>query len=166
LPVLAESGLRPTADRVRETLFNWLQHRVAGARVLDGFAGSGALGFEAASRGAAQVVCVEHSGAAAANLREQAARLKVANLTVVQADALLWLEGVAGSERFDLVFLDPPYASRHWQGLWSVLPAVLADNARVYVELSATAQLEIPESFHVLKQGQTRESRHLLLQWQ
>lgn len=166
LPVLAESGLRPTSDRVRETLFNWLQPRVAGARVLDLFAGSGALGFEAASRGAAQVVCIEHSGTAVASLREQTARLKVTNLKVVQADALAWLEGAAGSERFDLAFLDPPFASQHWQRLWSLLPAVLADNARVYVEVASATPLEIPGSFHVLKQGQTRESRQLLLQWQ
>ncbi len=165
LPVLSEIGLRPTADRVRETLFNWLQTKIAGAHVLDLFAGSGALGFEAASRGAAQVLCIEQSPAAAANLRHQQQRLQTANLHVQQTDALRWL-AEPSARNFDLVFLDPPFASALWPQLWSLLPMVLADNALLYVEESVSTELLIPKGFCVLKQGQTRQSRQIVLQWQ
>ncbi len=164
LPVLGEPGLRPTADRVRETLFNWLQSKVAGARVLDVFAGSGALGFEAASRGAAQVLCIENSTSAAANLHQQQQRLQLANLQVVQGDALSWL-AEADTANFDLVFLDPPFDSKLWPALWQVLPTVLAENAVVYVEVPVLSDCVIPVTFRVLKQGQTKQSQQLLLQW-
>lgn len=165
LPVPDEVGLRPTTDRVRETLFNWLQNRIAGARVLDLFAGSGALGFEAASRGAAQVLCIEQSALAAANLRQQQHRLQVANLQVVQGDALRWL-AEADAVRFDLLFLDPPFASALWPALWQALPPVLAETALIYVEAPVGSDCAVPAIFRVLKKGQTQQSRQLLLQWQ
>ncbi|WP_440996129.1 16S rRNA (guanine(966)-N(2))-methyltransferase RsmD [Arhodomonas sp. SL1] len=103
-------GLRPTAERVRETLFNWLRSAVAGSRCLDLFAGSGALGLEAASRGATEVVCVERSGRTAAALRENVALLGAGErVRVIRADARRFLEG-AGAP-FDIVFLDPPFNS-------------------------------------------------------
>ncbi len=110
IPVLDHPELRPTTDRIRETVFNWLRADVAGARALDLFAGSGALGLEALSRGAGEVVFVERSAAAAANLRTQLERLGAADRAQVHcADAdAYWREAAGG---FDLAFLDPPFGS-------------------------------------------------------
>jgi len=108
LPVLDLDGLRPTPDRVRETLFNWLGQRLDGQRCLDLFAGSGALGFEAASRGAARVVMVERNARAAAQLRANQARLAARTIEVAEADALRLAAGLAPGA-FDVVFLDPPF---------------------------------------------------------
>lgn len=109
IAVLDRPGLRPTPDRVRETVFNWLGQRLDGWRCLDLFAGTGALGFEAASRGAARVVLIERDARAAAALRTVGERLKAEQVEIVQADALAWL--ASARDRFDLVFLDPPFDS-------------------------------------------------------
>ncbi len=109
LPVPLAEGLRPTPDRVRETLFNWLTPYLPGARCLDLFAGTGALCLEALSRGAASVVMVERSPAVAECLRRNLATLGAANADVVCADARAFLEGA--SRPFDIVFLDPPFRS-------------------------------------------------------
>lgn len=114
LPVLASPGLRPTPDRVRETLFNWLAPSLPGARALDLFAGTGALGFEALSRGCAEVVMIDRTPAVARALRANAERLDAAGARVVQAEALDWLAaGAPASETvpFDLILLDPPYTA-------------------------------------------------------
>ena len=133
------TGLRPTPDRVRETLFNWLAPDVAGSRCLDLFAGSGALGLEALSRGAASVTFVEREREAADQLRETVNQLAPGRATVVQADALAWLRGAA--QPFDIVFLDPPFDS-------GLLPAAagalesggwLLPAARIYLEGPAKA---------------------------
>ncbi len=130
----ARDTLRPTPDRVRETVFNWLAPYLPGARCLDLFAGSGAFGFEALSRGAARAVLVERDAAAATALRANGARLAAAGAEIVEADALSYLAGTA--EPFDIVFLDPPYAS----GLLAPCLARLAaggwlgPGARVYIE--------------------------------
>jgi 16S rRNA (guanine966-N2)-methyltransferase len=108
LPVLDLDGLRPTPDRVRETLFNWLGQRLDGQRCLDLFAGSGALGFEAASRGAARVVMVERNARAAAQLRANQAHLSARGIEVAEADALRLAASLAPGA-FDVVFLDPPF---------------------------------------------------------
>src|SRR5476649_1681914 len=107
LRVPARPGLRPTPDRVRETLFNWLGQDLTGLACLDLFAGSGALGFEAASRGAARVVMVEKDRAAVAELERSRATLGAAQVAVVDGDAALYL--AREQERFDVVFLDPPF---------------------------------------------------------
>src|SRR3990167_5049181 len=107
LAFIEVEGLRPTTDRVRETVFNWLAHHVAGASVLDLFAGSGALGFEALSRGAAQATLIELDKTAAAMLAENA-RLLNATVTIVQTNALDWLDR-PGTDTYDLVFIDPPF---------------------------------------------------------
>src|SRR4051812_2402971 len=128
--------IRPTPDRVRETLFNWLQPRIGGARVLDLFAGSGALGLEALSRGAAHVSFVEKERRAAAAIDALTREWGAEGAQVVCRDALGWLVQSAGGAPFDIVFLDPPYDA----GLWSeaaaalVRGALLAPDARVYVE--------------------------------
>ena len=108
LPVLATGRLRPTPDRVRETLFNWLGSAVEGARCLDLFAGTGALGIEAASRGAKAVVMIEHDRGVAATLERAICTLGADNVEVVCADAFVWAPSVG--VRFDIVFLDPPYS--------------------------------------------------------
>jgi 16S rRNA (guanine966-N2)-methyltransferase len=133
----AAAGLRPTPDRVRETLFNWLGQDLSGRRCLDLFAGAGALGFEALSRGATEVVMVECSRAALAALRENAARLGAgARARFVHGDALHFLES-GGAEAFDVVFVDPPYASGLVAEVLPRLPGRLARGAAVYVESDA-----------------------------
>lgn len=107
LPFIDAPDLRPTPDRIRETLFNWLQGDIHGASCLDLFAGSGALGFEALSRGATNVVFVENNVAVAAQLKKNLDVLK-SEATVIQDDALHFLKK-QNSESFDLIFLDPPY---------------------------------------------------------
>ena len=110
LPVSLLPGLRPTPDRVRETLFNWLGADLSGWRCLDAFAGSGALGFEAASRGAAAVVLIEREARQARSLEDSKLRLKADTLQVIATDALAWMRrGAPGS--FELVFIDPPFGS-------------------------------------------------------
>jgi 16S rRNA (guanine966-N2)-methyltransferase len=108
LPVPRSPGLRPTPDRVRETLFNWLGQDLPGWRVLDAFAGSGALGFEAASRGAAEAVLLERDPALVRALRASRERLQATQVRIEQADALRWMEG-APPAGFHLVMLDPPF---------------------------------------------------------
>ncbi len=112
LPVLSWPGLRPTSSRVRETLFNWLGQDLAGWRVLDAFAGSGALGLEAASRGASDVVMLEREARLVKHLQAVVQRLKANGVEVIAADALVWMPRCASQcpdGRFDLVFLDPPF---------------------------------------------------------
>jgi len=108
LPVLNAEGLRPTSDRVRETLFNWLQFDVPGATCLDVFAGSGALSFEALSRGAKYAILLELDVANSKQLKQNLQTLKVDNAQVEQTDSLQWLSNQSDSA-FDLVFLDPPF---------------------------------------------------------
>ena len=107
LPIASVPGLRPTPDRVRETLFNWLQMTVPGARCLDLFAGSGALGFEARSRGAATVVMVEKHPAAFAQLQANRTTLQADGIELLHTDGLAFLQ--TAPEPFDLIFLDPPF---------------------------------------------------------
>lgn len=107
LPIASVPGLRPTPDRVRETLFNWLQMTVPGARCLDLFAGSGALGFEARSRGAAEVVMVEKHPVAFVQLQVNRTTLQAAGIELLHADGLAFLQ--TGPEPFDLILLDPPF---------------------------------------------------------
>jgi len=108
LPVADAPGLRPTPDRVRETLFNWLGQELDGWRCLDAFAGSGALGFEAASRGASEVTLIERDTRLVRGLRAVQERLKADTVRIEAADVLAWMARSA-PERFDLVFIDPPF---------------------------------------------------------
>ncbi len=138
LPVVDAKGLRPTPERVRETLFNWLAPRIEGARCLDLCAGSGALGFEALSRGAGLVVMVEKARVAARGLRSSAELLGAAvdtELRIVEADALRFLRD-SPVEAFDLVFLDPPFQDDLLPELCRLLQqrAWLAHDALVYIE--------------------------------
>lgn len=137
LPVPPLPGLRPTPDRVRETLFNWLRPSLPGMRVLDLFAGSGALGIEALSLGAKDVLFVEAHNAAAQSLREQLSRLKVSDHAAVQvlnASAPQVLHTLDGA--FDLIFLDPPYALDLWAPCLGVIAQrkLLRENGLIYLE--------------------------------
>jgi 16S rRNA (guanine(966)-N(2))-methyltransferase RsmD len=138
-----EAGIRPTPDRVRETLFNWLGQDLTGKRCLDLFAGSGALGFEALSRGASEVVMVEHSRPVARALRENAARLGARGFRLVVSDALHFLADPAAG-RFDVIFVDPPYASGLVAKVLPLLQGVLAPGGVVYVESDAAVAAEPP----------------------
>lgn len=161
LPVPDRPGLRPSGDRVRETLFNWLQPVLGGARVLDLFAGSGALGFEAGSRGAAEVVLVERDPGLAEGLRASATRLRADNVRVESADALRWLAGPADA-RFDLVFLDPPFDAALWEAAIAGLSPWLATDARVYVESPRETAPAVPAGWELLREGRTRDVRYAL----
>ena len=136
LPVPDRPGLRPTPDRVRETLFNWLGQTLDGWRCLDAFAGTGALGFEAASRGAAEVVLLDRDPALVARLLESKARLHADTVRVERADALQWM-GRAGPDAFDLVFLDPPFDQPLAAPALLAASRVVAAGGLVYVEAPA-----------------------------
>jgi 16S rRNA (guanine(966)-N(2))-methyltransferase RsmD len=140
LPVADRPGLRPTPDRVRETLFNWLGQTLAGWRCVDAFAGSGALGFEAASRGAAEVVLLERDPALVASLTATKQRLDATAIRVERADALQWLaRAPMGSA--DLVFLDPPFDSPLLEPALLAAARIVAAGGFVYTE-SATPLAE------------------------
>ena len=142
LVVVDAPGLRPTPDRVRETLFNWLGQRLDTWRCLDLYAGTGALGLEAASRGASKVVLVERDARAAAALRTARERLDAEAVEVVQGDAATYLSNTR--DRFDLVFLDPPFGSAELERVLPRLAAVLAPGATVYVEADRPLAPDVP----------------------
>jgi len=133
LPVLDKPGLRPTPDRVRETLFNWLGQDLEGWRCADVFAGTGALGLEAASRGAAQVLLVEQDPDLVTRLRELKKRLAADTVTVERANGLTVLQRLAGSA-LDLVFLDPPFDAPVFERTLASARAALAPSGLVYLE--------------------------------
>lgn len=136
LPVPDRPGLRPTPDRVRETLFNWLGQDLSGWRVLDAFAGSGALGFEAASRGAAEVVLLERDPSLARGLETVRQRLGGDSVRVECADAIAWMERAArqGDAAFDLVLLDPPFDAGLLAPATQAALALLAPGGWLYAE--------------------------------
>jgi 16S rRNA (guanine(966)-N(2))-methyltransferase RsmD len=133
LPVADRPGLRPTPDRVRETLFNWLGQNLDGWHVLDAFAGSGALGFEAASRGAAEVVLLERDAVLAASLRASARRLGATEVQVVTTDALAWM-ALAKPAQFDLVFVDPPFDADLFDASLAAAAPLLRPGGFAYLE--------------------------------
>jgi 16S rRNA (guanine966-N2)-methyltransferase len=152
--------LRPTPDRVRETVFNWLGQRLDAMACLDLFAGSGALGFEAMSRGASRVVMVESDRAVAKALRDSAKLLDAEGLEVIEGDALAYLK--RAPESFDVVFVDPPYASDLAMKALERLPARLNPGARVYVE-SASAFVP-PPPWRALREDRAGAVRYALFE--
>jgi 16S rRNA (guanine966-N2)-methyltransferase len=168
-----ELDIRPTPDRVRETVFNWLQTRIEGAHCLDLYAGSGALGLEALSRGAASVVFVEQQRGAVNALRQLLRDWQVSNATVVCDQALHYLAGHPAPigppgdalRGFDLVFLDPPYAAGELPAAAAALArSSLAPDARIYVEQHADDELQqaLPASWRELRTGKAGEVRYHL----
>jgi 16S rRNA (guanine966-N2)-methyltransferase len=164
LPVPTLPGLRPTSDRVRETLFNWLHGEVAGARVLDLYAGTGALGFEAASRGAASVDLVESAPLAVEALRSAAARLgrdgSGGPVRIHAQPAMAFLAAHAGP--WDVVFVDPPFAAGLWADTLAALGPRLASRSLVYVESPADAPPAVPAGWGLVRETGTREVRAAL----
>jgi 16S rRNA (guanine966-N2)-methyltransferase len=156
----AAAQLRPTPDRVRETLFNWLGQRLDGLACLDLFAGSGALGFEAASRGAARVVMVERDRGVAEGLRASARALEAQGVEVVESEALEFL--ARSRERFDVAFLDPPYASDLAARALERMPGHLSPGGRVYVEGAAPVAAGAP--WIALREDRAGAVRYALLE--
>jgi 16S rRNA (guanine966-N2)-methyltransferase len=152
-------SLRPTPDRLRETLFNWLGQDLSGKTCLDLFAGSGALGLEAASRGARQVVLVEHNAVVYQALRKSQALLAAEQVEVHCADAFSFLK--TDRRQFDVVFLDPPFRQGLLPRVFAQLPTHLAAEARVYVE--AEELVAVPDAFEVLKQTRSGHVSGLLI---
>ncbi len=159
LPVDTAPGLRPTPDRVRETLFNWLAPRLPGTRCLDLFAGTGALGLEALSRGAASCVFVESSRAVLRQLEAALLRLEAQGATCVQAAALDWLD--TADRPFDIIFLDPPFDSDLLGQAVSMIArrALLAPGGRVYLETAAAQPLPVPEGWMLLREQRAGDVR-------
>ena len=158
-------GLRPTSARIRETVFNWLAPRIAGARCLDLFAGTGALGLEALSRGAASCVFVEKSTKAAQTLRANIATLQAENAVVHATSAAKFLQQGSAAP-FEIVFLDPPFAAELLPDVCSLLEqnSVLADSARIYIEEDRSQpELHLPERWQVLKTRNSGNVRYSLL---
>ena len=152
--------LRPSPDRVRETLFNWLGRDLTGRVCLDLFAGSGALGFEALSRGAASVIMVEKNPVVLRALRDNAAKLGATGLTVVRGDALEFARGA--HSRFDVVFVDPPYRLGLQVAALDLLRGLLAAGGRVYVE--GDAVFEPPPGWAIFRRARAGNVHfHLLV---
>lgn len=153
LPFASIDGLRPTPDRVRETLFNWLMWDIQNSSVLDVCTGSGALGFEALSRGAASVVMIEPDTTQAKILKQNIQLLNAQNCELKVATAQQTLPKL--KQQFDVVFLDPPYSLDLWQTLSLLIEPLLKDRAFIYVEADrGLAQLQLPSSWQLLKSTQ------------
>jgi len=158
-------GLRPTPGRVRETLFNWLQADIANSSCLDLFAGSGALGFEAASRGAKRVVQVENHPAACQKLRENIRALQAGQIEVVAQDVQVFLQG--SGPAFDLAFLDPPFGCQMLETSYRLLETGnwLKEYAKVYVEAERELNLTgLPANWRPLKHKTAGQVAYYLFQ--
>ncbi len=154
-------GLRPTPDRVRETLFNWLQPTIRGANCLDMFAGSGVLGIEAVSRGAASSVLIEQDRKTAETLRESLRMLEADEVVVHQADALQWIKTAV--QVFDIIFLDPPFGQNMIEQSLSLLTEskCIGGKTLIYVECEKAWQPE--KNVEVIKQAKAGQVHYMLL---
>ncbi len=162
LPVPDVEGLRPTANRLRETLFNWLQFDIEGLAVLDLFAGTGALGLEALSRGAAHCTLVETNRAARQVLESNIARLDAAGpAQLVAQPAMSWL--ATSRARFDIIFVDPPFSEELWDDILAALPAHLNAGARVYLERPARYSASWPQGWECLRESRVGDAKGALL---
>jgi 16S rRNA (guanine966-N2)-methyltransferase len=155
----AGAAIRPTPDRVRETLFNWLGQDLTGFTCLDLFAGSGALGFEAASRGAERVVLLERDRAAYSSLVANREVLDARHVEVICRDAIEFLR--SDNAQYDVIFLDPPYSENYWSRLVPLLPARLLPNGLVYYEAARTTTW--PEGWQVVKQSRAGQVAYQLV---
>ena len=158
-------GLRPTPDRVRETVFNWLQSYIGNAVCLDLFAGSGALGFEAISRGAEHVTMVELNTRAVKQLQDNCQILSADNCQIEQQTAQQFIAKT--TLQYDLVFIDPPYQADLWTEIAQQLVdnKVLNDNAKIYLECSSKGELPLlPDSWSLLKDKTSGEVRYCLFE--
>lgn len=163
LPVADKPGLRPTPDRVRETLFNWLGQDLEGWRVLDAFAGSGALGFEAASRGAAQVLLLEQDPALVTALQASRTRLKAETLRVQRTDAMAWMKA-APAESLELVLLDPPFAAGLGAAALVAAARLLVPGGFVYLETGEPFEGPVPDGLNLYRSGRAGAVHSALFQ--
>jgi len=156
-------GLRPTPDRVRETLFNWLMPVIEGARVLDLFAGSGALGFEAASRGAAKVTMVDNHPRVISQLKQNIRLLHAESIEVYQSDALRYLDRPV--EAYEVVILDPPYQSKVLTNCFTRLESGwLTDDAWIYFEHDSHSETPaLPENWQIQRQKSAGQVAYYLV---
>lgn len=165
LPVLMAEGLRPTTDRVKETVFNWLMPYIPQANCLDCFAGSGGLGFEALSRGAKSVILVELNKAAAKQLQTNKDLLKASELNVINSDALTVI--TQATQMFDVVFIDPPFRKNLVEQTANALNQnKLAENAMIYVEMEVESQQQLPSNWQLLKEKKAGQVIYQLYQFQ
>ncbi len=164
LPVRDKEGLRPTTDRIKETLFNWLMHDVRDANCLDCFSGSGSLAFEALSRFAKNATLLERDKHVAQQLRENLKTLKVDNAIVVETDSINYLKQIA-QQQFDIVFVDPPFNKGLVQPCCAALEenCYLAAHALIYIEMEVQlSDLELPRSWQLLKEKTTGQVAYQL----
>ncbi|MBL4798036.1 MAG: 16S rRNA (guanine(966)-N(2))-methyltransferase RsmD [Oleispira sp.] len=158
-------GLRPTMDKVRETVFNWLQWDIEGKLILDCFAGSGALGYEALSRGAKEVTFIELNKNAASCIRDSLVSLEASNAQVFQADALTWLGQQESLEQFGVIFLDPPFAKELLAPTVELIASKVKTGCLVYVEVEAKADLScIPSNWLESKRKDGKEFSFMLFE--
>ena len=171
-------GLRPTTDRIRETVFNWLQAYVPQSYCLDCFAGSGVLGFEALSRGASEVVFIEQNKITVNNLIDNSRQLEADKAIIIHQNALLWLQAMSSDgglngchagplrNKFDLVFLDPPFDSNllETSSAWLHNSACLAEGAVIYVEHAVNSKVVLPASWLCLKEKHSGQVSYKLYQ--
>lgn len=158
-------GLRPTSDKLRETLFNILSLRVEGARVLDGFAGTGALGIEALSRGASHVTLIEVDRRAVSLIEENLAVCGVRDgYTVACGEVLAVLQRMPAGETFSLVLLDPPYDGTHAARVLDAAASRLADGGLLVLEHATRTALDVPDSLTVVRQIRSGDSTLTFLQ--
>ena len=164
-------GLRPTTDRIRETVFNWLQPYLSQSRCLDCFAGSGVLGFEALSRGAQELVFIEQNVNTIKCLKDNVRTLAIDNVTINHQDALSWLQSAATNtalkQKFDLVFLDPPFHSDLLEKSSVLLDrsGCLADDAIIYVEHAVDADVALPDNWICLKEKSSGRVSYKLFEY-
>ncbi len=166
--MLDSAGLRPTPDRIRETVFNWLARDIQGAQVLDCFAGAGSLGFEAASREAAQVWMVDMDFKVTANLQQQKTQLDATNIHIVTADISAWIKTC--DRTFDIVFIDPPYAQGYLrQQMLDLLSehSLLNPGCKIYLEWPHKESSSVSlQNLHWIKQKKAGQVAYALAQWQ
>ena len=162
LDVIDAPGLRPTPDRIRETLFNWLQHDIAGARCLDPFAGTGALAFEALSRGASEVVMIESDPKVVESLKQHAETLKSEGHTIQLGNAISLIKQCDSD--FDIIFLDPPFGKDYIEACCSLIneESLLNPNGLVYIE--SEKGLALPEGWEIKKQIKAGNVQSFLVQ--
>ncbi len=164
-------GLRPTTDRIRETVFNWLQPYLSQSICLDCFAGSGVLAFEALSRGAGKAVFIEQNIKTVKCLKDNVRKLDAENVTVLHQDALKWLQSastdISLKQKFDLVFLDPPFRSDLLEKSSDLLnhSGCLAEDAIIYVEHAVDADVVLPDNWLCLKQKNSGQVSYKLFEY-
>jgi 16S rRNA (guanine966-N2)-methyltransferase len=167
LRFVSVDGLRPTGSRIRETLFNWLAPTIEGARCLDLFAGSGALCFEALSRGADCCVAIEANSQAVSELRHNQAQLMANNLDIVSGDCQKLLERENTAKPYDIIFLDPPFDMKlHKQASRLLISGNwLASKAQIYCEFPATEAQDLPLSWRLIKDKIAGNVRYCLFEY-